>query len=63
MDGRRSFMAAFGIALLILLALGDVTNSTAEGQQWLVEGNQSSAQLGEVVAPAGDVNGDGFSDQ
>jgi hypothetical protein len=29
---------------------------------WTVEGNQAGARFGDVVAPAGDVNGDGYAD-
>jgi hypothetical protein len=59
MDRKWSFLAAFAIGLL---ALSGATNSAAQGEQWLVEGNQSQAHLGQTVARAGDVNGDGYSD-
>ncbi len=62
MNRKRSFLAAFVIALLALPALGSVTRSAAQDQPWLVEGNQNSARLGQTVAPAGDVNGDGYGD-
>jgi hypothetical protein len=62
MNRKRSFLAAFVIALLALPALGSVAKSTAQNQPWLVEGNQSGAHLGQTVAPAGDVNGDGYGD-
>ncbi len=32
------------------------------GAAWTAESNQASAQFGDSVAPAGDVNGDGYSD-
>ncbi len=32
------------------------------GWSWLAEGNQASAQFGQAVATAGDVNGDGYAD-
>jgi hypothetical protein len=62
MDRKRSFLTAFVIGLLALLAPGSATNSAAQNQPWLVEGNQGNAQLGQTVAPAGDVNGDGYGD-
>ena len=62
MNRKRSFLAAFVIALLALPALGSVTKSAAQDAPWLVEGNQGGAQLGQTVAPAGDVNGDGYGD-
>jgi len=62
MDRERSFLTALVMGLLALLALGGATNSAAQGEQWLVEGNQSKAHLGQTVARAGDVNGDGYGD-
>ena len=62
MNRKRGFLAAFVIALLALPALGSVTKSAAQDAPWLVEGNQGGAQLGQTVAPAGDVNGDGYGD-
>jgi FG-GAP repeat protein/VCBS repeat protein len=37
-------------------------SSLLTGPDWRVDGEQSGARLGSSVAPAGDVNGDGFSD-
>src|SRR5687767_6423964 len=62
MDKKRSFLATFAIGLVALLVFSSATNSAAQGEQWLVEGNQSNANLGQTVARAGDVNGDGYSD-
>jgi hypothetical protein len=62
MARKRNILTAFVIGLLALLALGNVTKSAAQDQPWLVEGNQGNAQLGQTVAPAGDVNGDGYGD-
>lgn len=36
--------------------------SPAVRPTWSAEGNQEDAQFGQSVAPAGDVNGDGFAD-
>ncbi|HEX6886330.1 MAG TPA: FG-GAP-like repeat-containing protein [Planctomycetota bacterium] len=44
--------AAYPLAMTLLLT----------GPGWTVDGEQSGARLGSSVAPAGDVNGDGFSD-
>jgi hypothetical protein len=62
MNRKRSFLAALAIGLLALLALSGAINSAAQSEPWLVEGNQDNANLGSVVAPAGDVNGDGYGD-
>jgi FG-GAP repeat len=62
MARKRNILTAFVIGLMALLALGNVTKSAAQSQPWLVEGNQGNAQLGQTVAPAGDVNGDGYGD-
>ena len=59
MNTRKLFLSAFVIAVLIL---SGAATSTAQGEPWLVEGNQSDAHLGQTVAMAGDVNGDGYSD-
>ena len=44
-----------------LLYLG-AANGLKTASDWMVEGNQASAQLGYAVASAGDVNGDGYGD-
>jgi hypothetical protein len=62
MDRKRSILAALATGLLALIALASATNSAAQGEQWLVEGNQADAHLGQTVARAGDVNGDGYGD-
>lgn len=62
MDRKRSILAVLAVSLLALLALTSATNSAAQGEQWLVEGNQNDAHLGQTVARAGDVNGDGYGD-
>ena len=62
MDGKRSIPAALAMGLLALLALASATKSAAQGEQWFVEGNQNDAHLGQTVARAGDVNGDGYDD-
>lgn len=62
MNKRRSFLAALVIGLLALTALGSATGSAIQDAPWLVEGNQDDAHLGQTVAPAGDVNGDGYED-
>jgi hypothetical protein len=62
MNKKRSFLVALGIGLVALLTLNSAINSAAQSEPWLVEGNQSSANLGDVVASAGDVNGDGYGD-
>jgi len=38
------------------------TSGLATTPAWIVDGNQEFAQLGEAVASAGDVNGDGYGD-
>ena len=62
MNRKRSFLVVLAIGLVALLALNSANNSAAQSEPWLVEGNQSSANLGDVVASAGDVNGDGYGD-
>jgi FG-GAP repeat len=43
-----------------LLKYGSASGPVSSG--WLPEGNQDNAQFGHAVAPAGDVNGDGYAD-
>lgn len=62
MDRNWSFLTVLVIALLALPALSGATAATTQNQPWLAEGNQANAQLGQTVAPAGDVNGDGYAD-
>lgn len=59
---RRNFIAAFVIGLLALLAIGSTSRAATQSEPWLVEGNQIDAHLGQTVASAGDVNGDGYGD-
>jgi len=59
MNTKIRFLGAF---LITVLALSNATKSTAQGEGWLVEGNQSKAHLGQTVTTAGDVNGDGYGD-
>ncbi len=62
MDRKRSFLTVLVIGLLALLTFSSAAKSAAQSQPWLVEGNQSNANLGQTVAAAGDVNGDGYGD-
>ena len=62
MNRKRSFLAALAVGLLVILTLSGAINSAAQSEPWLVEGDQDNANLGSVVAPAGDVNGDGYGD-
>jgi uncharacterized protein YegL len=43
-------------------ASGLGSNGTPANADWRAEGNQTNAHLGASAAPAGDVNGDGYSD-
>ncbi len=47
--------------LAVVLFTGTVTAQTAR-PRWSAQGNQDDAQFGQSMAPAGDVNGDGFAD-
>jgi hypothetical protein len=59
-------LSVFSVAKVPLAfgAVGAATigESALSGPAWTVEGQQTGAFLGASVAPAGDVNGDGFSD-
>jgi hypothetical protein len=60
MNRKSGFLAALVIGLLALFTIA--ISSVAQSEPWLVEGDQDNANLGRVVAPAGDVDGDGYGD-
>jgi hypothetical protein len=43
-------------------AVDPIVQSVAASAGWTVSGDENGARLGQSVAPAGDVNGDGYSD-
>jgi hypothetical protein len=58
--GRRALRALAAVALLGAGTPG--AGAVETGPVWTADGNQASAHLGYAVAPAGDVNGDGYGD-
>ncbi|RLB44642.1 MAG: hypothetical protein DRJ42_31355, partial [Deltaproteobacteria bacterium] len=51
-----------GIALVFLGSAAGITGTSPADAHALIEANQAEARLGDSVASAGDVNGDGFAD-
>lgn len=59
---KRILFLALVLGLAALLAFSTAIQTIAASQPWLVEGDQGANNLGQVVASAGDVNGDGYDD-
>jgi len=63
-SARAAFATTAALAGVMLPAAGPVFPAHALGDTpvWTADGGQASAHLGYAVAPAGDVNGDGYGD-